>query len=134
MDMIISFPGGKQVQADIQGVKILTDQPAKAGGTGEHPSPFLLFLASLGTCAGYYVLSFCQNKGISTEGIQLVQRHEYVQLGQGKTQLSKIIIEIQVPQDFPQQYREVLIRVADQCAVKKTIALPPPIEVKTIVT
>jgi len=38
-----------------------------------------------------------------------------------------------VPPAFPEKYHKALIKVADQCAVKRTIMNPPKIEVKTTV-
>ncbi|RMD57379.1 MAG: osmotically inducible protein OsmC [Nitrospirae bacterium] len=132
MEIKISFPGGKQVLAEYDGMKVLTDQPVKAGGSGMAPQPFMLFLSSIGTCAGYYVLSFCQSRNIPTEGIRLIQSQEFVSLGKGKHRLAKIKIDIIVPPDFPEKYYDALIRAVDQCAVKKAIYDPPEFEVRTI--
>ena len=52
MEMVISFPGGKRVDAEFGGMVIQTDQPPQGGGEGSAPTPFALFLASMGTCAG----------------------------------------------------------------------------------
>ncbi len=131
MEIMISFPGGKKVNAEIKGMIIKTDQPVKDGGEGTAPSPFLHFLASLGTCAGIYVLSFCQERNIPTENLTLTQRVEHKKKEDGKTQLDKIIITINVPKDFPVKYHNALIKVADQCTVKKTILDPPLFEIKT---
>jgi putative redox protein len=79
------------------------------------------------------VLSFCENRKIPTEHISLIQRLEYRKIADGKRVLEKIVIEIIVPPDFPEKYHRALIKVADQCAVKKTIMNPPQFEVKTIV-
>ena len=67
----MSFPGGKKVDAHIKGFTVSTDQPERAGGEGTAASPFDLFLSSIATCAGIYALGFCQNKGLSTEGLKL---------------------------------------------------------------
>jgi len=56
-NMIISFGGGKKVNADYRGFTIQTDQSVNGGGEESAPEPFALFLASIGTCAGIYV--FC---------------------------------------------------------------------------
>lgn len=133
MDIRITFPGGKKVNAEMNGMVIATDQPMTQGGDGTAPAPYALFLASIGTCAGIYVLSFCKERGIPTEGISLAQRLEYVTSPEGRTGLDKIIIEIQVPAAFPEKYHNALVKVADQCAVKKTIMNPPKFEVKTVV-
>jgi ribosomal protein S12 methylthiotransferase accessory factor len=74
MEMTIRLAGGMRVSADFKGFAIATDQPQESGGEGSAPSPFDLFLASLGTCAGFYIQSFCQKRGIPTQGIGLVQR------------------------------------------------------------
>ncbi len=131
MEVMVSFPGGKKVDAEINGMIIKTDQPIKDGGEGTAPSPFMHFLASLGTCAGIYILSFCQERNIPTEKLTLTQRVEHKKTDDGKTQLNKIIITIHVPVDFPSKYHNALIKVADQCAVKKVIMHPPVFEIKT---
>ena len=53
------FGGGLKVDAEYRGFTIKTDQPFHEGGEGRRPAPFDLFLASLATCAGFYVLAFC---------------------------------------------------------------------------
>jgi putative redox protein len=132
MDITITFPGGKKVNAEVNGMVIPTDQPKLQGGDNSAPSPFLHFLASIGTCAGIYVLSFCQERKIPTDRITLSERLEYTTVD-GKSTLSKIVLDINVPPDFPEKYHKALIKVADQCAVKKTMMNPPLFEIKTVV-
>lgn len=132
MDITITFPGGKKVNAEINGMVIPTDQPKLQGGDGTAPSPFAHFLASFGTCAGIYILSFCQERKIPTDNITLTERLEYTTVD-GKSTLSKIMLDINVPPDFPEKYHNALIKVADQCAVKKVIMAPPQFEIKTVV-
>jgi putative redox protein len=127
-DMIITFAGGKKVNADFNGFTIRTDQSEYAGGEGSAPEPFTLFLASIGTCAGIFVLSFCQSRGIPTEGIRLVQSHEAKETGRG---IGKITITIELPADFPEKYKDAVISAANLCAVKRHIADPPVFDVRT---
>ncbi len=133
MEITITFPGGKKVDASVNGMIVSTDQPKTQGGEGSAPSPYVLFLASLGTCAGIYVLSFCQERGIPTDGISLTERLEYAPGPDGKPILDTIALDINVPPDFPEKYHNALVKVADQCAVKKTIMQPPKFAIKTIV-
>ena len=128
MEMVIDFPGGARVDAHFGPYTVMTDQPPQGGGEGSAPTPFALFLASLGTCAGIYVLGFCRQRGLPTEGIRLVQRMGHDPMT-GK--MNRVDLEIQVPADFPEKYHEALIRAAAQCAVKKQLDTPPVIEVKT---
>ena len=130
MEMTITFPGGKRVDAQVGPHTIRTDQSREGGGEGSAPEPFVTFLASLGTCAGIYVLGFCQARNLPTEGIRLVQKHEFNPVTH---RLEKIRIEVQVPPSFPEKYRPAVQRAADLCAVKKTILAPPEFEVVTTV-
>lgn len=125
MDIKISFPGGQKVQAEIGSRIIPTDQPIESGGEGSAPSPFDYFLASLGTCAGIYVLSFCRQRGISTEGLVLTQRMEFADREGGGKKLAKVVMEIELPHGFPEKYRHAVEKAAALCSVKKVLADPP---------
>lgn len=131
--MTISFAGGKKVVADFKGMKVVTDQPVDGGGEGSAPSPYDYFLASIGTCAGIYVLGFCESRGIPVDGIELHQRMEFAVGEDGKYGLAKIIIEIAVPPEFPEKYHNAVAKAAELCAVKKTIMHPPAFEVTAVV-
>jgi len=74
MDMMVDFPGGDRVDAHFGPYTVLTDQSNAKGEPGSAPSPFLLFLASIATCAGIYVLGFCRQRNLPTDGLQLIQR------------------------------------------------------------
>jgi len=123
MKMIITFDGKAKVNADINGITISTDQPFPSGD-GSAPSPFNLFLASIGTCAGIYVKSFCEQRGIATENISIEQSMEFDSI---KRMVSKINIEIKLPSDFPEKYKDAVINAANLCAVKKHLQDPPQI-------
>lgn len=128
MDMKIYFPGGKKVYADYKGFTHKTDQPVFAGGEGSSPSPFELFLASLGTCAGIFVLGFCQQRGIDSEGIELNQNLEF---DPNTRSITKINLEIKLPASFPDKYKNAVIHSANHCAVKKLMENPPQFNVFT---
>jgi putative redox protein len=126
MEMIIDFPGGARVDAHFGSFTVATDQPPQGGGQGSAPTPFATFLASLGTCAGIYVLGFCRQRGIATEGIRLIQRME---TDPATGLVGRVSLEILLPPDFPEKYKAAVIRSAEQCAVKKHFEHPPKIEV-----
>ena len=131
MEMEITFPGGARVDAKFGGMTVKTDQPVQGGGQGSAPTPFATFLASIGTCAGIYVLGFCQQRGIPTDGIKIVQR---MQSDRATGLVGQIDLEIQLPPDFPEKYKTAVIRSAEQCAVKKHLEHPPTFNVTTSTT
>ena len=125
--MEIGFPGGMAVSARFRGHEMLTDQPAKAGGGDSAPPPFDLFLASIGTCAGFYALRFCQSREIDAAG--LAATLEPVRDPETR-RIATIRIELTLPPGFPERYRRAILRAIDQCAVKRHIVDPPEIAVE----
>jgi len=128
MDIEIFFAGNKKVNANINGFVVKTDQPVRGGGDGQEPSPFELFLASLGTCAGIFVKSFCDQRNLPTDNIKII---EHIESDPVKHSVSKIGLEIQLPADFPEKYKSAVISAADLCTVKKLIQNPPEMTVYT---
>lgn len=126
MKMEVFFDEGKKVNIRYNGMVIKTDQPVEAGGEGSAPAPFDLFLASIGTCAGIYVKSFCMQRGIPTDDIKIYQSMKY---DNTKGLINKINLDIELPETFPGKYKDAVIKVANLCAVKKHLQNPPEIVV-----
>jgi ribosomal protein S12 methylthiotransferase accessory factor len=126
--MEITFNGGKVVTAYLHGHIIKTDQPVNSGGENSAPTPFELYLASIGTCAGIYVKSFCDNRQIPTDNIKIVQTIEY---DKESGLPANILIDVQLPPDFPEKYKASVIHVAELCKVKKSIKNPPEFKIVT---
>lgn len=129
MEYTITFPGGLRVDAQYKDVTVHTDQTVQGGGEGSAPTPFMSFLSSLGTCAGFYVLQFCRSRNLPTEGIHLTQTME---VHPDTHMVTSVVIDIHVPESFPEKYHAALVRAADQCTVKKHLEAPPTIEVRTL--
>lgn len=124
--MNITFPGGKRVNAEFDQFTVKTDQSVKDGGDGSAPEPYDIFSASIGTCAGIYVLSFCRKRNIDTENLKMSLRIEK----NPKTYLIETMtIHISLPSDFPDKYKASVIRAAELCTVKRTIENPPAFHV-----
>jgi len=128
MEIRVFFEGGKKVSAEVEGHIIKTDQKIESGGESSAPSPFTLFLSSIGTCVGAYVLGFCQSRGIPYEKITIIQSNEF---DPESHRLKKVKFEIKLPPDFPEKYIPAIVKVADKCAVKRTILDPPQFEITT---
>jgi ribosomal protein S12 methylthiotransferase accessory factor len=129
MDMIVTFPGNKKVDVEYKGHTIHTDQPVHAAGDGSAPAPFDLFLASIASCAGIYVVFFCEKRDIPLDNIRIVQRMER---DPEKKMISKITLDIELPSDFPEKYKGALIKTVDLCTVKRHIFDPPEFDIKTV--
>jgi len=126
--MKVTFPGGMRVDAEYKGFTIQTDQPVYSGGDGSAPAPFDLFLASIATCAGFYVLAFCQRRGIPKEKASVLM---YTEKNPETRMIEKITLELQLPPEFPEKYERAIIRSVDTCAVTAHIEKAPSF--KTVV-
>ncbi len=125
----VTFGDGLVVKAECGGHLITTDQPVAAGGSDSAPTPFELFLTSIATCAGFYVLVFLKQRQLSTEGIYLTMSTER----SPESRLVKNIkLDIHLPESFPDKYREAVVKAADQCTVKAHLQQPPSIEIRAV--
>ena len=128
MEITVDFPGGSRVDAHFRSFTVHTDQPIKSGGENTAPAPFDMFLVSIATCAGYYVLEFCKARGIDMTGLRVIQRLEK----DAKTKMiGKILLEIQLPAGFPKRYVAAVIRAAESCSIKRHLEKPLLFEIRT---
>jgi ribosomal protein S12 methylthiotransferase accessory factor len=119
--IVITLPGGRRVDATVRGHRIQTDQPVAAGGLDDAPSPYELFLSSIGACAGIFVQGFCAKRGIDPSQVRILERPRHAPDGT----LQAVELAIEVPPGFPTKYYEALTRVVEQCSVKRAIAAQP---------
>ena len=115
--MKITFEGNKKVKVHVKDFDIWTDQPKEQGGDASAPTPIDLFLASLGSCSGVFVLNFLKQHGLP-ESVYLTldpvwNINEYV--------IDKINVVIHVPAGFPEKYENALIEVAKRCLVARHV-------------
>lgn len=122
MEISVNLAGGRVVEAIFEDHVVKTDQPIKDGGANSAPHPFQLFLASLATCSAYYVLDFCLERKIPTDGIGVTMK---IVRDEEKRRIGKIVIEIKLPPEFPEKYEKAVVRAAESCSVKKYILNPP---------
>lgn len=118
----IRFPGGKKVYAHLGDFVVETDQSPAGGGEGSAPSPFALFLSSLGACAGIYALGFCQSRGIDASDMSIDMDLEH---DPASGMIRKVTMKLNTPEGFPPKYEAGIIRSMELCAVKKHMENPP---------
>lgn len=118
MKIDVQFGGNLKVNAVAGDFTILTDQPESSGGDNSAPGPFVLFLSSIVTCAGFYVAKFCQSREIPTDDIKVTLESDF---NKEEKCSENIDIKVTLPESFPEKYKKALLRAVDQCTVKRTI-------------
>jgi putative redox protein len=124
----ISFSGNKKVDAHFRNFTVHSDQSENDGGDNTAPSPLELFLSSIGMCAGFYVVSFCQSRSIPTDNMSMTQT---VVRNDETHRVENVLIDINLPPDFPVKYKAAVIKAAQSCSVKKFLDAPPEIQITT---
>ena len=117
----------RRIDATVHGHLIRTDQPIARGGDDKAPSPFDLFLASIGTCAGLTVQTFCVKRDIPYVGIGIIERVALDDHGV----LTGVDVQIKLPEGFPERYVTALHKVVAQCAVARSLLARPNFTVTT---
>jgi len=128
MDMRVYFPGNKRVYADYKGFTIETDQPEHGGGDDSAPAPFDLFIASIGTCAGIFMLDFMQRRDIPTDDAGITLRTER---DPSTGLIGQITLDLQLPAEFPEKYKDAIVNVVELCSVKRHLQRPPKFAINT---
>ncbi len=116
-DMEIRLAEGR-ADAHFKGLTLQT-------GGNATPSPFDLFIASLGTCAALTAKGYCKSRNLNCEGMQILidlERDPDTRLA------SKIKMELVLPEDFPAEHRDRLVKAAGACFVKKHLYQQPEFE------
>lgn len=125
-EITVTLGPRRQITAHLERFDVKTDQPVSNGGEGVAPSPFQLFLASMGTCAGIFIQGFCAKREIPYDDIRVVQRVEYDEAGT----MRAVELEVQLPPTFPEKYKDAVLKVVDGCSVKKAILAQPEFRVR----
>jgi ribosomal protein S12 methylthiotransferase accessory factor len=125
MEITVTPAGGKKLEVRLGTHTIRTDLPVAQGGEDSAPTSYHTFLMSIAACAGIYALNFCQERGLSTEGLAVTVHADHDDTGRS---LRKVRTVVRLPRGFPEKYRSALVRAVELCKVKKVVTDPPAFE------
>jgi len=123
----ISWEGGLRLQAAARKHRILTDQPEEEGGEDQGMTPVELFVASLGTCIGFYAVRFFQRHGISAKGLKIRMSWSY---SEQPHRVGSLKAEVDVAQKVDAGMMDRLQKVVEGCTVHHSISISPKISVQ----
>jgi putative redox protein len=125
MKILVKHTKGAQFVAENKrGHKIIVDLAKEHDGYEEGQVPTEVLASVLGACIGSTVRVFCLRHDIPFDGLTINVDYEKVE---NPSRLAKIDVELVFPAPFPEKYRKVLIRTAEQCTIHNTLTHPPEI-------
>ncbi len=124
MEMEIGFPGGPKIETGFKGTTITVGSDIENEPGLE---PLDLFFVSLGLCAGKYVMEFCRARNMPYEETKILLSTQW---DEDKKMHTQVLIHIQLPKEFPEKYKNAVIKTVNLCSVKKHIFTPPTFKVE----
>jgi uncharacterized OsmC-like protein len=82
-------------------------------------------VASLGACLGIAMGRYCRTLELADEGLSLYLTY---QMADHPPRVSNIIIDVELPDDFPEDRKPALERILRLCPVYSTLMNPPEID------
>lgn len=127
MKMEVSWQENFIFKAKCGAHEVFTDQHQTEGGTDKALTPAELFVASLGTCIGVYIVRFCKRHNLPTAGLKVFLDWTVVK---DPWRIGAIKVEIHYPHTISESEKKGLLRMAESCFVHETILHHPEIKVE----
>ena len=129
MEVLVEHLGGVQFEVKARVHSIITDQPLESGSWDEGMTPPELFLASLGSCAGFYAAQYLRKHHLSREGTRIRVTAEKAQ---DPARLAEIRIEVDVPVVLSPEHHDGIERAVHNCLIHNTLVHPPQMAIAVV--
>ena len=124
MEVIVEHLGGVQFEIKARQHRIACDQPPENGGFDEGMTPPELFLASLGSCAGFYAAQYLKKHQLAVEGTIVRVSAEKAT---NPPRMNDFRIHLEIPSGINEEHREGIEGAVRHCLIHNTLLNPPTI-------
>jgi putative redox protein len=124
---IVATPeGGAKFAVEVREHRLITDQPARSGGTDTAPNPLELLGAALSACVALYVHRYCESEGLPADDVA-VEVKPFWREDPGRIGRYEVVVHL--PETIPEAHHETIEAVAQGCPVHNTLTHGPEISV-----
>lgn len=120
-----TYRGDMSFETVLGSHRLVIDVPASMGGKDRAPTPSELFVASIGSCVGAFVASYCERTGLDSRDMTV---DVHFQRTQDPTRLTDLSVVVNLPHARCDAREEAIRRVAEHCPVHETIVTMPRID------
>ncbi|MBF0281384.1 MAG: OsmC family protein [Zetaproteobacteria bacterium] len=124
--LVVTHEDGAAFKVSCRGHELMMDQPESNNGKDLGPTPPEFFGASMAGCVGYYVARYCQQVGISTEGLRV--ECDWSVAEDSPRRIANISMLVHLP-SLPENRQKAVQKVAHSCLIHATLMNAPEIEV-----
>ena len=126
MKATIQSAGGVASRVRIGTHELTFDQASPVpGGEDRGPSPLDVMAVAVGACAHYYAAAFLFGRKLSSDGLEV--EIDYEKSREPVSRLSRIVLHLALPKDFPERYLSALERAVRHCPAYGTLLHPPEV-------
>lgn len=115
-ELRVCHAGGTRFDIDVRGHRISVDQPVRAGGKDEAPTPTELFVASVAGCAAFYGRTYLHRRGLP-DRVDVVAYWDTVHK---PDRVGRILLSVEAP-GVPSDRADAFRRVLQGCLVHNTL-------------
>jgi uncharacterized OsmC-like protein len=130
MDLItIERKAGKAFELKVRGHSLTIDMSKEEGGADEGMNPVELLASSLGACIAIMVQTYCDTHGYSDGDVAASLT---LQIADDPKRVGNIVVDLELPKDFPEDKRSVVERLAELCPVHETLKQMPMVDLDIV--
>jgi uncharacterized OsmC-like protein len=130
MDLIsITRREGKAFELRVRGHTVIVDMSKEEGGADEGMNPVELLAGSLGACISIMAQTYCDTHGY-TDGE--VSASLTLEIADDPKRVGTIVIDLELPNDFPEDRKSAIKRVAELCPVHETLKQMPTVDLEIV--
>lgn len=127
MEIQVEHLGGVQFEIKARQHTIASDQPIENGGFDEGMTPPELFLASIGSCVGFYAAQYLRKHKLATEGTIV---RVTADKAADPARLDNFRIALEIPGELSQRDLGGIEEAARHCLIHNTLLHPPKISIE----
>jgi len=119
----------KTFSIEVRNHKIISDMHKEDGGSDAGMNPLELMVGALCACIGLKLQQYCRAHDLPSEGIVV---NAVTTIAPNPVRISNIAIDLTLPEGFPEEKREVAMRVAHTCPIHATLKNPPEVDIDIV--
>jgi putative redox protein len=129
LQVTVQHTTGMQFIATARTHKITVDLPESYRGNDTGPNPIELFIASLGSCIGVYVVSYLKAQSLPTAGLSVDITWEEEK---SPARVGHIDAKITLPDGITPEQSVMALKAAEQCKIHNTLENKPHVCVSVV--
>lgn len=106
---------------------VALDQPLRAGGADEAPTPLEMLSVALAGCVALYARKYCHANDLDDTGLQVSVKPIW---RENPGRIGRFDVSVRLPDGFPPAHRDALLYAARECPVHHTLMHAPDIAVR----